>query len=1201
MAATSSLHVLYVGDHQAGVQLSAVLGDVLRSWGWVAQVDHRQLSGRADNGVGSRDYGIVLIEQPDARGDFVDNALAILADHPGAQPYLLDLWPGSAPLDLAMWATALGQNRQFGQGVLDRLNDGMTAGARPVLPLSAERSMMMLQDALDGGRIEGIQGPDSARQLFGDEFQLGDPGMSFLAMVVAASIGGANPGVLSMRDGFTSTPVGGLASVAMIDGLERIALESADYRADDFVVEPSTSAVMTDGEIGSLTLMGAQAGAPVQMAAMTMADDGAQPQAFAAPVAAASRANTVANPSIGLGLNGVNDWTTQSPFLDVFKTARNWIGNQAGQWGGVGGDSIAAVLDENGWPTRMPAGATSVSTVILTELPAEMTSAAGRYRLTYDGSGIIEIAGASNLRYGDGEIWFDYTPTGRGMVTIRINRTTSGDHIRNIEVVHENHIAAFDQGAIFNPAWLDLVSEVRVLRFMDWMRTNDSQQSQWDDRPQAGDYSWGTSAGVPLEVMVELANQTGTDPWFTLPHLASNDYIRQFATYVRDNLDPDLKAHFEYSNEVWNWQFQQAQWADQQGKAQWPASSTAWVQFYAGQSVNMAKIVDQVFGAQADARVVKVLATQTGWIGLEDAILNAPNWVAGQAGNAAPSTYFDAYAVTGYFDGGLGRGDKPNEVKKWLAQSLRKAESDADAQGLTGAARNTYVEQHKFDQAGNLAFRELRDGSVTGDRGGSLQGLFEQFAYHKGIADANGLQLVMYEGGTHVVGVGQWVNDDQLTEFFNWLNQAPQMGVLYDELLDGWRKAGGTLFNAFVDIGRHDKWGSWGNLEHIDDSSARWDALLDFNRENPGWWENRAEDAFVGSGGPGTPPAGLGGSNNGVTNRPAPEVKPSTIQGTGRDDHIEGTRGHDLIKGLAGNDTLLGHGGDDTIHGGAGNDLIKGGAGNDRLFGQAGNDTLHGGAGNDVLHGGAGHDRLLGGAGHDTIHGGAGDDYIDGGAGRDVLLGGAGNDHILGRAGNDLIRGGAGHDYISGGAGNDTLYGNEGRDTIEGDNGHDLIFGGGGADLLIGGAGNDTIHGGRGHDTIRGGSGNDVLYGNAGDDEIHTGTGNSTVYGGVGDDTIYVYTKDGGHHLLTGGAGSDTFIFRDAGRAAYSTSVIRDFEVGTDHLFVQGLELVSGGNLRRYDSAGISFATNHAGDMQITFEGDHSITLSGVTQDLFWA
>ena len=67
--------------------------------------------------------------------------------------------------------------------------------------------------------------------------------------------------------------------------------------------------------------------------------------------------------------------------------------------------------------------------------------------------------------------------------------------------------------------------------------------------------------GVPIEVMINLANTLHGDPWFCIPHQATDDYVRQFAALLRARLDPTLRPHIEYSNEVWNTSFAQTQWA----------------------------------------------------------------------------------------------------------------------------------------------------------------------------------------------------------------------------------------------------------------------------------------------------------------------------------------------------------------------------------------------------------------------------------------------------------------------------------------------------------------------------------------------------------------------------------------------------------------------------------------------------------------
>ena len=535
--------------------------------------------------------------------------------------------------------------------------------------------------------------------------------------------------------------------------------------------------------------------------------------------------------AMAFGLRGVVDWSVQQPFLDVFKTARPWHAHTDSQWGAYMADDLANmnVLDANGWVTDMPAGIERIETFILTEMPADAAYTAGLYRLSYDGAGELNVFGAEVVSRGNGEIWFEYQPTGDGMVTLSISSTdpqNNGNYIRNIEVVKQEHIPAYENGQVFNPLWLDMIDDAHALRFMDWQETNDSTLERWSDRPQEGDYTY--HGGVPVEVMVDLANATGTDAWFNIPWNADETFIREFATYVRDNLNPDLRAHIELSNEVWNWMFDQAQDAAQASQERFGQDlGDGWMQEYGARSAEMARILDDVY-AGAEDQLVKVLATHTFWPGLENAMLNAPNWQAQSPANEAPFLSFDTYAITGYFGNSLGTDEKANAVLGWIAESEAQARQEASAQGLTGSAADAYFAENRFDLAVDIAVRELRDGSVTGSAEDSLQGLFEMFRYHKSVADAHGLDLVMYEGGTHVVGVGQWVNNQTLTDFFIHLNYSDGMGQLYTELLAGWEAAGGTLFNAFVDVSEPSQWGSWGSLRHLQDSTARHDAVVDF-------------------------------------------------------------------------------------------------------------------------------------------------------------------------------------------------------------------------------------------------------------------------------------------------------------------------------------------------------------------------------------
>lgn len=533
-------------------------------------------------------------------------------------------------------------------------------------------------------------------------------------------------------------------------------------------------------------------------------------------------------PAMAVNLAPVTDWSTEAPFLDVMKTARRWIGHRPGQWGGVDFATLdaAGVLDADGWPTRIPPDLGSIGTVILTDLPEEASAYAGRYRLRFDGDGIVEVTGrARNVRYGKGEISFDFSP-GPGPVDIRIQRTdrrNTGDSVRNITVVKMEYVDAFDAGAWFNPMFLQVLDGFEVLRFMDWMNTNDSTQGDWQQRPRVDDFSY-TRRGVPVEVMLALAAQVGADPWFNMPHLADDAYVRAFAAAVLTGLPAGRSVYVEYSNELWNWQFVQAEWADAQGAARWGEIHRG-AQFSGMRAAEVADIWSGVF-ADARDRLVNVIATQTGWLGLEADILDAPLWQAEAAGNRPPHLAFDAYAIAGYFGHVLGTEKRAGMLRGWLQDSLNAARMRAEAQGLRGAAQDGFVAAHRYDLATGRAVEELSNGVHSGDPQDSITDLATRiFPYHADVARRHGLRLVMYEGGSHVVGVGPEAQDEALTDFFIHLNYSTPMATLHDALLAQWQQAGGTLFNVYSDVQAPGRWGSWGALRYLGDDTPRWQVL----------------------------------------------------------------------------------------------------------------------------------------------------------------------------------------------------------------------------------------------------------------------------------------------------------------------------------------------------------------------------------------
>ncbi|MDF3413223.1 DUF4214 domain-containing protein [Sulfitobacter sp. M57] len=824
--------------------------------------------------------------------------------NPGTQFYVYETWH-EIGASTAAWRAQIASDLPKWESIANHINDNAPNGAAEALIIPAGQAFGNLHDAIEAGQVPGLS---SIRDLFSDNIHLNETGIWFVAALHAEVVAGADAATLPLDTvSVWGSPYGGP--------------DAALAQAMNSVIDQTLDAYDRDGTGGNSGGTPTPAPVPQPMPAPEPQPEPEpqpvpppEPQPAPAPSPApvpqppvsGGGADTDIPVGLGFGLSHIADYAPASPFLDVFKSSRPFFGHRSGQWGGMENEDLEArgLLDSNGWPTGIPAGLDKIGTLILTEFPAEMTEAAGRYRVTWQGDGALEIGlAAYDVTYGENEAWFSYAPDGSGLVTIDILSTdpaNNGNYIRDISVVHQDHTTAFDAGAIFNPKWLDVIDDAHALRFMDWMNTNNSTVASPRDMPQSADASWAED-GAPLEVMIRLANETDTDPWFTLPHLASPQYIRAFVSEVHDTLKAGLTPYFEFSNEVWNWQFQQALAADAEGQARFPGVGSAWVQNYAGDAVEMAQIIDEIYGAD-NPNVIKVITTQTGWLGLESDILNAPDWVAEDpAGRVAPSNHFDAYAITGYFDGGLGRGEKGGMVLNWLDESLSRARADAAAQGLSGQARDAYINDHRYDYATGLAIRELRDGSVSGDPQGSLADLARLFAYHKEQADAAGLELVMYEGGTHVVGVGSWQGNDALTDFFSHLNYTSGMGRLYQELLQTWVDAGGTLFNAYTAVDRATIHGSWGHLRHLDDNNPRMDAVQDFL------------EIFA----KGEP------SSQGYVPPPPDGSVGETLNGDNDDNTLDGAETVDQIFGFSGNDILRGNGGNDRLDGGGGWDWAQ--------------------------------------------------------------------------------------------------------------------------------------------------------------------------------------------------------------------------------------------------------------------------------------
>ena len=75
----------------------------------------------------------------------------------------------------------------------------------------------------------------------------------------------------------------------------------------------------------------------------------------------------------------------------------------------------------------------------------------------------------------------------------------------------------------YHPLFLDLMKKYSLFRFMPWSNTETVGIIDWSNRTTNTYYSFNQMTGVSIEMQVNLCNTLGIDPWFNIPHEASNE------------------------------------------------------------------------------------------------------------------------------------------------------------------------------------------------------------------------------------------------------------------------------------------------------------------------------------------------------------------------------------------------------------------------------------------------------------------------------------------------------------------------------------------------------------------------------------------------------------------------------------------------------------------------------------------------------
>ncbi|MBQ9456474.1 MAG: hypothetical protein IJU53_12485 [Thermoguttaceae bacterium] len=485
-----------------------------------------------------------------------------------------------------------------------------------------------------------------------------------------------------------------------------------------------------------------------------------------------------AKPAMGINFGGPADWSTELPFANVFMESRKWVSQRQGEDWGKGPELD---LDEHGWVRRLEPecfAETPLCTIDGGHYPS------GIYTVRYRGKGKLTFMNAQAVSEKPGEIQIR-VDSQHGAFWVQIRETDPADYIRDVQVF----MPGLDQpetqpSGVWNPEFLGRWRGVHTIRFMDLQHTNGSKLEKWSDRPRVGDATF-SEKGVPFELLCDLANRLDANPWFCVPHLADDDFVRKMAQKIKKCLNPNLKVYVEYSNEVWNGQFEQCRYAQEQGKALLP-DEQPWVRGWAWtsqRSREIFKIFEEVFGGTD--RLVRVLATQAANPYVSEQLLK----------NSNASEVTDALAIAPYF---------MNCIPKEYADEFIRG-------GVEGAL--DHLEKQALPQS------------------------IEWMKKQKELADQYGLDLVCYEAGQHLVGLWGANDREELNAICLEANASERMGKLYDAYFQAWEDVGGGLMCHFSSTGNWSKWGSWGLFRWADEKPEDSPKYRAFERALKRWAE----------------------------------------------------------------------------------------------------------------------------------------------------------------------------------------------------------------------------------------------------------------------------------------------------------------------------------------------------------------------------
>lgn len=471
---------------------------------------------------------------------------------------------------------------------------------------------------------------------------------------------------------------------------------------------------------------------------------------------------------IGINLAPVRNYNPSFPFLDLFKAAGGWVTQRDNikKWN----TKEPLDLDEFGWVKSIAPGQ-----IVVTIFASYKN---GTHHVVYDGQGMLQMKGGARKQKKVDEGHYTFELQKSKSIQVHLRATDPDDYIRNIRVFHDDDKDTYEKN-VFNPKYLDYLKPFTMIRYSNWVGNRDPrpvimEDLTWDERTKPQTAFQGRVRGVALEHIIDMSNRLNVQPWLPIPHRADDDYVRKFALYVKNNLNPDLKFYLEYSNEVWNRIFVQHKYLIQKARDD---NLKDWHAAYIKRSIEIFKIFEEVFGSHE--RFTRTIGGHFWNLGRNKEFMK----------QRGVEENFDALAIAPYIGGATGKDG-----------SLSMTDVDKVFQDL-----DAYMIRYR-----------------------------KHMKNTKKAAAKYGLQVIAYEGGQHVTAAID-PKKGKKQYLCKAVNHVPRMGEVYKEYLRAWYdEFPDSPFFLFNDVQHDGRSGCWGLVTQIYpelDGRIKYDAVLSFMKE----------------------------------------------------------------------------------------------------------------------------------------------------------------------------------------------------------------------------------------------------------------------------------------------------------------------------------------------------------------------------------